>query len=137
MVVDLLSIHHYFTTGTTMSAKATAAQDPVAQGWLRAVLDLALLAVLTEGARHGYALAQRLAEQSLGNITGGVLYPALGRLEAQGVVTSTWQAGEGGPGRKVYELTLIGRDRLAAERAQWRDFAGTVNQLLEKTEDQA
>jgi PadR family transcriptional regulator len=100
-----------------------------------AFLDLALLAVLTEGERHGYALAQRLAEEGLGNVTGGVLYPALGRLEAQGVVTATWQAGEGGPGRKVYELTPAGRDRLAVERSQWRDFTGTANHLLEKTED--
>jgi PadR family transcriptional regulator PadR len=52
-------------------------------------------------------------------------------------VTATWQAGEGGPGRKVYELTPAGHDRLAAERSQWRDFTETANHLLEKTEDKS
>ncbi len=103
--------------------------DPSA-GWLRGALDLAVAAVLAEGSGHGYALGQRLARHGLGSIRGGALYPVLGRLEADGLVRSSWQAGEGGPGRKVYTLTDAGRDRLAAERVRWREFSAAMDQLL-------
>ncbi|GIF20252.1 PadR family transcriptional regulator PadR [Actinoplanes tereljensis] len=102
-----------------------------AGGWLRGALDLAILAVLAEGDRHGYALAQRLAEHGVGQIKGGALYPVLGRLEATGAVSADWQPGEGGPGRKVYAITPAGRDRLAAERDQWRAFAAAFDRMLE------
>jgi len=105
------------------------AEDP-AGGWLRGALDLAILAVLVESDRHGYALAQRLAEHGLGQIKGGALYPVLGRLEAAGVVAADWQPGEGGPGRKVYAITQAGRDRLTAERDQWRAFAAAFERML-------
>jgi PadR family transcriptional regulator PadR len=105
------------------------AADP-SGGWLRGALDLAILAVLVEGDRHGYALAQRLAEHGLGQIKGGALYPVLGRLEAAGVVAADWQPGDGGPGRKVYAITQAGRDRLNAERDQWRAFAAAFERML-------
>ncbi|WP_433531684.1 PadR family transcriptional regulator [Micromonospora sp. CA-263727] len=109
-----------------------ATVDP-ATGWLRAGLGLAILAVLTEGERHGYALAQRLAEFDLGPIRGGALYPVLGRLEAEGSVRSDWLPGDRGPGRKVYSITTAGRQRLAAERAQWGDFTAAFDRLLTAT----
>ena len=99
-------------------------------GWLRGALDLALLAVLAEGDRHGYALAQRLAKHGVGQIGGGALYPVLGRLEAAGMVAADWQPGEGGPGRKVYAITPAGRERLNAERDQWRVFAAAFDRML-------
>lgn len=102
-------------------------------GWVRSTLELAIMAVLTEADRHGYALAQRLADAQLGPVRGGALYPVLGRLEADGAVLATWHAGEGGPGRKVYSLTDAGRRRLAADRTLWREFATSVEQLLAQT----
>lgn len=101
--------------------------------WIRASLALAVLAVLTEGARHGYALAQRIAELGLAPVRGGALYPVLGRLESEGSVESLWQAGDGGPGKKVYSLTESGRRRLDTERAAWRDFATALDGLLGAT----
>jgi PadR family transcriptional regulator PadR len=112
-----------------VASRGAAQADPSA-GWLRGMLELAVAAVLAEGDAHGYALAQRLAEHRLGSIRGGALYPVLGRLEAEGLVRSTWQAGEGGPGRKVYSLTGAGRARLAAERVRWREFSAAMDQLL-------
>lgn len=110
----------------------TATNDPAA-GWLRAGLGLAIMAVLTEGDRHGYALAQRLAEFGLGPIRGGALYPVLNRLEAEAAVRSDWLPGEGGPGRKVYSITAAGRQRLAAERTKWGEFTGAFDRLLATT----
>ena len=108
--------------------------DP-ASGWVRAGLALAVLAVLTEGDRHGYALAQRLTERGLGPVRGGALYPVLGRLEAEGAVRSDWSPGEGGPGRKVYSITTVGRRRLTVERVRWHEFTTAFDQLLDTTGD--
>ena len=74
--------------------------DPFA-GWVRGSLELALLAALAGGEGHGYALAQHLADQGLGQIRGGALYPVLGKLEAAVSVQATWLPGAPGPGRKV------------------------------------
>ncbi|MEU5553922.1 MULTISPECIES: PadR family transcriptional regulator [unclassified Micromonospora] len=110
----------------------SATVDP-ATGWLRASLGLAILAVLTEGERHGYALAQRLADHGLGAVRGGALYPVLGRLEADGAVRSDWLPGERGPGRKAYSITTAGRQRLAEERARWGEFTSAFDRLLTAT----
>lgn len=112
---------------------AGAASDPLA-GWVRGSLELALLAALAGGERHGYALAQRLAEQGLGQIRGGVLYPVLGKLEAAGAVRAEWLPGEGGPGRKVYAITAAGRERLAEERVRWHGFVDAFGRMLAETE---
>lgn len=109
------------------------ATDPAAN-WIRAGLGLAIMAALTEGDRHGYALAQRLAEFGLGPIRGGALYPVLNRLESEETVRSDWLPGEGGPGRKVYSITEAGRQRLAAERARWVEFTDAFDRLLAATD---
>lgn len=102
-------------------------------GWVRAFLGVAIGAVLTEQPLHGYAIAQRLTELGLGPVRGGVLYPVLNRLEADGVVSAQWQAGAGGPGRKVYELTAAGRERLVDDRATWADFTRVLDAVLAPT----
>ncbi|ROO58502.1 PadR family transcriptional regulator PadR [Micromonospora sp. Llam0] len=108
------------------------ATDPAAN-WIRAGLGLAIMAALTEGDRHGYALAQRLAEFGLGPIRGGALYPVLNRLESEAAVRSDWLPGEGGPGRKVYAITEAGRQRLADERTRWGEFTDAFDRLLTAT----
>ena len=99
-------------------------------GWLRGTLELVVAAVLAEGERHGYALIQRIAELELGTIRGGALYPALARMENDGLVEAHWTAGQGGPGRKVYRLTDAGRDRLQAETARWHQFSAAMDDLV-------
>lgn len=111
-------------------------QPDAEPAWLRATLEMAILAALTESDRHGYALAQRLGENGLGAVKGGVLYPVLNRLEAEAAVSSTWQAGEGGPGRKVYAITGDGRRRLAAQWASWQRFTTTLDEFLRQTTEQ-
>ncbi len=101
--------------------------------WVRTSLALAVLAVLEEGDRHGYALAQRIEALGLGPVRGGALYPVLGRLETEGAVSAAWQAGDGGPGRKVYCLTPAGRARRAAEVAGWATFSTSLDALLATT----
>lgn len=98
--------------------------------WLRGVLETCVLRVLADGATYGYALAERLDELGLGRLKGGTLYPLLGRMEASGLVTVEWRAGESGPGRKYYELTDAGRSELADQAARWDAFTTTTRAIL-------
>ncbi|WNB87426.1 PadR family transcriptional regulator [Cellulomonas sp. ATA003] len=86
--------------------------------------------MLSQGGAHGYAVAQRLQAAGIGPVKGGALYPVLNRLEQEGALTSTWQEGQGGPGRKVFTLTDQGRTRLGALREGWGPFAAAVATVL-------
>ncbi len=101
--------------------------------WVRAALDVAVLASLTEGRLHGYAIAQALAAHGLGLLKGGSLYPVLGRLEEAGDVEAAWVEGQGGPGRREYELTAAGRDRLDRELTSWRELGDTLTAMRKET----
>ncbi|MBD8063457.1 PadR family transcriptional regulator [Oceanitalea stevensii] len=99
---------------------------PARSEWLRGALELCVLRTLSHGPTYGYAIAAQLAEAGFGDIKGGTLYPLLGRLEKNALVTVEWRAGEGGPGRKYFALTDEGRAALDQGTAQWHAFAATV-----------
>lgn len=118
-----------------MEADASRPSPPAApvdlsREWIRGVLEPCLLALVAGGDSYGYDLAARLAAAGLGPVPGGSLYPALTRLEKQGLVSSRWRAGDGGPGRKYYRLTAAGRRQLAADAERWDGFAAAVAGLL-------
>ena len=96
--------------------------DEVPTEWLRAVLPLAVLSAVAEEETYGYAVAQRLQTAGLGAVKGGTLYPVLNRLEADGLLTSSWREGVGGPGRKFFAATDAGRDHLQRRAAAWHTF---------------
>lgn len=98
--------------------------------WLRGVLELCLLSLLTDGEAYGYELAARLSELGVGTVAGGSLYPALLRLEKAGHLDAEWRAGDGGPGRKYYRITDAGREALTADALSWRRFTASVDGLL-------
>jgi PadR family transcriptional regulator PadR len=99
--------------------------------WLRGVLDLCVLATLAERERHGYAIAARLQEADVADVKGGTLYPLLARMQAAGYVTSRWEPGDGGPGRKYYALTRDGRALLREQGLAWQQFARTAQALID------
>jgi DNA-binding PadR family transcriptional regulator len=98
---------------------------------LKGHLDLLLLSVLAAGPAHGYSIITRLRTRSSGtfDLPEGTVYPALHRLEAGGLLSSTWSQAEGRK-RRVYALTTAGETALAAEQAEWRRFAGGVTAVL-------
>lgn len=98
--------------------------------WLRAVLSLAVLRAIDDGATYGYAIAVRLEQAGLGTVKGGTLYPLLGRLEDGGLVEAEWRAGEGGPGRKHYMLTAEGNRSLQEQAERWARFASLMRSHL-------
>lgn len=104
---------------------------------MRAALGLCVLQTLESGPTYGYAIAGALEDAGFGAVKGGTLYPLLTRLEASGAVTTEWRAGEGGPGRKYFALTPLGREELRRQSNDWNDFTHTVRNHLNTTEGTA
>ncbi|WP_110241144.1 PadR family transcriptional regulator [Nocardioides gilvus] len=100
-------------------------------GWLRGALGVSVLHVIAAGPTYGYAIASALAEAGLGRIKGGTLYPLLTRFEEAGLVEVEWRAGDGGPGRKYYSLTELGRTEHQRQTDQWLEFTGLTRHFLE------
>jgi DNA-binding PadR family transcriptional regulator len=90
-----------------------------------------VLAILAEGDSYGYAILQRVREQSGGRLewTDGMLYPVLHRLERLGLVQALWEVADSGRRRKYYRITSRGRDQLAEERRQWQAVDATLRGL--------
>jgi PadR family transcriptional regulator PadR len=103
--------------------------------WLKGVLDLLVLSVLTGGESYGYEIAKRLAGAGLGEIKGGTLYPVLNRLEEAGLVAAEFRVADRGPGRRYYSLSRQGRDTLAEQSALWLEFDESVRSVLAKGSD--
>ncbi|HPP02074.1 MAG TPA: helix-turn-helix transcriptional regulator [bacterium] len=95
-------------------------------------LKIIILAALDDGPGHGYALIQRIRERSqdIFSLTRGTLYPALHKLEAQGLVVSIVEKPEKGPARRVYSLTVKGRKILIEHKRDWDYFSLGMNTLL-------
>ncbi|MEU6389869.1 PadR family transcriptional regulator [Streptomyces sp. NPDC046939] len=100
--------------------------------WFKGVLDLLVLAALTDGESYGYEIGKRLDGAGFGQIKGGTLYPVLNRLEEAGLVAAEFRATEKGPGRRYYTLTDAGRATLAEQGALWREFDASVRAMLAK-----
>lgn len=98
--------------------------------WLRGTLSYAVLGSLRFGPMHGYAISTALEGAGLGKVKGGTLYPLLTRLAQGGLVSSTWEPGSAGPGRKVFAITSAGQ--LHAEQAEelWRSFASLISAAI-------
>jgi PadR family transcriptional regulator, regulatory protein PadR len=98
---------------------------------LKGHLDALILAVLAEAPLHGYAVIEQLKQRSGGSLAlpEGTVYPALHRLEAAGLLQSSWSKASGRR-RRVYELTRQGRAELGLRRREWRDFVGAVEAVL-------
>jgi DNA-binding PadR family transcriptional regulator len=99
---------------------------------MRGHLDLLLLGALRQaGPTHGYALIVSLRERSQGafDLPEGTVYPALQRLERDGLVSSEWDT-SAARRRRVYQLTPEGTAALAVRRREWRTFAQGVQAII-------
>jgi transcriptional regulator len=99
---------------------------------LKGHVDLLLLAAVEAGPAHGYAIIKTLRERTgeVLNLPEGTLYPALQRLQAAGLLESSWSIVEGRR-RRVYELTAEGRAALERERSEWGTIARAVESAIE------
>lgn len=99
---------------------------------LPSIPALLVLAILDEGAAHGYQIARRVEEESQGLLTlkEGTLYPRLYQLEREDLIRGTWQEAEAGRRVKLYALTPKGTRALAVQRQQWEKKVAAVNRVL-------
>jgi transcriptional regulator len=98
-------------------------------------LELLVLKTLALGPLHGYGIGQRIEQVSDGvfKVTLGALYPALQRLEKEGLVEAEWRASENGRRARYYRLTPPGRRRLSVEQKEWERVAAAVSRILKAT----
>jgi PadR family transcriptional regulator PadR len=99
---------------------------------LQGTLDMLILRTLLWGPQHGHGVGQviRRSSADLLRIERGSLYPALHRLEAQGLISSEWKASELNRRAKYYRLTASGRKQLAAEQSKWKEFVRTIARVM-------
>ena len=104
-------------------------------GLLPGTLDLLILKAVSLGRLHGYAVLLRIQQISGGalQIQQGALYPALYRLEEQGLIESEWGTSDNNRRAKFYRLTPAGRGRLGDETASWNRLADAVALALRTT----
>jgi transcriptional regulator len=95
-------------------------------------LDLLILKTLALEPRHGWAIAERLAQVSGAALTirQGSLYPALHRLERRGWIRASWGTSENNRRAKYYELTKRGRSHLDVEVSAWRKLSALIAQVV-------
>ncbi|MGH9535809.1 MAG: PadR family transcriptional regulator [Terriglobales bacterium] len=102
---------------------------------LRGTLDLLILKTLAvRGASHGYAIAVHIdcVSDALLRTEEGSLYPALHRLEQEGLIQGEWRMSEANRRARFYQLRPKGRKSLAEEEQQWRRLvAGVANVLAQ------
>lgn len=98
---------------------------------LKGHLDGLILAVVSREPLHGYAVIESLKTRSGGELAlpEGTVYPALHRLEADGLLSSEWSV-VGGRRRRVYSITKRGTKELGRSRERWRVFAKTIEAVL-------
>ena len=102
---------------------------------LQGTLDLLILKTLALGPRHGWGIAQRLQQISdeVLQVNQGSLYPALHRLEQQGLLAASWGSSDNNRQAKFYALTRTGRLQLENETAHWARMSSAIARVLEAT----
>ena len=105
---------------------------------LPGTLDLLILKAVSLGKLHGYGVLLRIEQISGGAlaIQQGALYPALYRLEHQGLIDSDWGTSENNRKAKFYHLTAAGRRRLGEHAASWNRLASAMALALSATPQQ-
>ena len=98
----------------------------------KGVLELCVLSLLRGRDRYGYEISEYLSQHI--DIADGTVYPLLRKLKADGLLTTYLQEESGGPPRKYYKLTELGRDVYRMNRTEYLRFAHAVEDLLKEDE---
>jgi len=105
---------------------------------LPGLLDMLILKAVSLGPLHGYGVLLRIQQisQDALQITQGSLYPALYRLEHQGLITSDWGESENKRKARFYRLTPAGRKRLREETAGWNRLVNAISAAMNATQEE-
>jgi transcriptional regulator len=99
---------------------------------LQGTLDLLILRTLQNEPKHGWDIAERIEQMSehVLEVNQGSLYPALHRLEHQGLIKADWGISELGRRARFYRLTAAGRKQLQAQFEDWERISAAINRVL-------
>ncbi len=100
----------------------------------KGVLELCVLSLLHKRDGYGYEISDQLSRHI--DIADGTVYPILRKLKADGWLTTYLQEESGGPPRKYYKLTELGRETYKSDRAEYLKFAQSVKALLDDDDDE-
>jgi transcriptional regulator len=106
---------------------------------LQGTLDMLILKAVSLGPLHGYGVLLRIQQISGDQleIQQGSLYPALYRLEHQGLIASDWGESENNRKAKFYRLTTAGRKKLQKETENWNRMADVIGGILSREPEEA
>ena len=99
----------------------------------KGVLELCVLSLLKKRNCYGYEISEYLSSQI--DIADGTVYPILRKLKSDGLLTTYLQEESGGPPRKYYSLTSLGRETYEQDKAEYLGFAHTIEKILEDDND--
>ncbi len=99
---------------------------------LQGTLDLLIMKTLARGIAHGYGITCAIlnASQNQLRVEEGSLYPALRRLESEGLIKAEWKASDNNRRARYYELTRAGRKRLREIEDEWRAHKALIENFL-------
>ncbi|HTM30539.1 MAG TPA: PadR family transcriptional regulator [Vicinamibacterales bacterium] len=105
--------------------------------WQGTLSLMVLRTLLTMGEQHGYGIARRIEQTSGGllSINYGTLYPALLKLEQEGLIASAWGVSENNRKAKFYKLTRAGVKQIERDTKQWETTAAIMARFLSPAED--
>lgn len=95
----------------------------------RGTIELAVLLAVAPGPAYGLEIIRQLDSADL-VLTEGTIYPLLGRLEREGLLTAEWIEGHGPRPRKYYRLTPAGRSRMKRMSQEFRAIAGGIERMI-------
>ena len=113
----------------------TPSSQPPTPELLQGTLDMLILKAVSVGPMHGYGILLRIQHFSGAalEIQQGSLYPAVYRLEHQGLLSSEWGTSDNNRRAKFYSLTPAGRRRFRAERESWARLVEAISAVLDAT----
>jgi len=100
--------------------------------WQGTLSLMVLRTLLTMGEQHGYGIARRIEQTSEGklSINYGTLYPALLKLEQEGLISSGWGVSDNNRKAKFYRLTKAGRKQIERDTRQWAETSAIMTRFL-------
>ena len=111
------------------------APSPKSASVVQGTLDMLILKTVALQPLHGYGVGLRIEQISKGvfQVNAGSLFPALRRLERQGLIRGEWRASENNRRARYYSLSEAGRKHLKNEARDWQAQSAAIARILEAT----
>jgi PadR family transcriptional regulator PadR len=100
----------------------------------KGVLELCVMALLYKEAPYGYDISEYISKHI--DISDGTIYPILRKLKSDGIVKTYLSEQSGGPPRKYYSITELGKEEFIKAKSEWFEFISKVNEMLKEEKNE-